>query len=99
MELAGPINRDKFIIFYHYLDHGTNYHVATIAPNRTTEQAIEKLNMAWINWADAATEFNSEQFEQYIQSMAIKSTIKPPTGTLADGKIRETWWDTSKHAP
>ena len=72
--------------FYHYLDHGTNYHVATIAPNRTTEQAIEKLNMAWINWAgapnefmaDAATEFNSEKFEQYIQSMGIKSTIIPP---------------------
>eukprot|EP00435_Cladocopium_sp_Y103_P069198 s167_g32.t2 len=72
--------------FYHYLDHGTNYHVAMIAPNRTTEHAIDKLNMAWINWAgppnefiaDSATEFNSEGFEKYLQSMGVKGTIIPP---------------------
>ena len=72
--------------FYHYLDYGTNYHVAVIAPNRTAEHAIEKLNMAWVNWAgppnefmaDAATEFESEAFSQYLQTLGVKSTIIPP---------------------
>ena len=80
-------NRDgKVFHFYHYLDHGTNYHVAVIAPNRTAEQAIEKLNAAWINWAgppnefmaDAATEFNSDSFDKYLQALGVKSTIIPP---------------------
>ena len=72
--------------FYHYLDYGTNYHVAIIAPNRTAEHAIEKLNTAWVNWAgppnefmaDAATEFESEAFSQYLQTLGVKSTIIPP---------------------
>eukprot|EP00435_Cladocopium_sp_Y103_P071350 s168_g37.t1 len=80
-------NKDgKVFHFYHYLDHGTNYHVAVIAPNRTAEHAIDKLNAAWINWAgppnefmaDAATEFDSETFSQYLQTLGIKSTITPP---------------------
>ena len=72
--------------FYHCLDHGTNYHVAIVAPNRTSEIAIDKLNAAWINWAgppnefmaDAATEFSSDKFEQYLQMMGTKCTIIPP---------------------
>lgn len=72
--------------FYHYLDYGTNYHVAVIAPNRTAEHAIEKLNAAWVNWAgppnefmaDAATEFESEVFSQYLQTLGVKTTIIPP---------------------
>eukprot|EP00435_Cladocopium_sp_Y103_P016264 s1455_g4.t1 len=72
--------------FYHYLDHGTNYHVAVIAPNRTAESAIDKLNAGWINWAgppnefmaDSATEFDSEMFSQYLQTLGVKPTIIPP---------------------
>ena len=43
--------------FYHYLDHGTNDHVAVIAPSRTAEQAIEKLNTAWVKLAGPPNEF------------------------------------------
>ena len=72
--------------FYHFLDHGTNYHTATIAPNRTTEKAIEKLTVGWLTWAgppnemmaDSATEFNCEQFANFLQQLNVKCTIIPP---------------------
>ena len=72
--------------FYHFLDHGTNNHTATIAPNRTTEKAIEKLTVGWLTWAgppnemmaDSATEFNCEQFANFLQQLNVKCTIIPP---------------------
>jgi hypothetical protein len=88
-------NKDgKVLHFYHFLDHGTNYHVATVAPSRSAEQAIEKLNAAWINWAgppnefmaDAATEFNSEVFDRYLQTLGTKSTIIPPNAHWQMGR-------------
>ena len=73
-------------IIYHVLDHGTNYHTATIAPNSTTEKAIEKLTTGWLAWAgppnemmaDSATEFNCEQFANFLQQLNVKCTIVPP---------------------
>lgn len=79
--------------FYHYLDHGTNYHVAMIAPNRA-EDAKGKFVLGWLNWAgppnellvDSATEFTSEQFEEFAQSMNIKCTVAPPQAHWQMGK-------------
>ena len=72
--------------FYHYLDHGTNFQVATPAPSRAAEQAIEKFTGAWLMWAgppnelitDAGTEFASEAFGQFMQQNGIKLTVIPP---------------------
>lgn len=72
--------------FYHYLDHGTNFQVATPAPSRAAEQAMEKFTGAWLMWAgppnelitDAGTEFTSEVFGQFMQQNGIKLTVIPP---------------------
>ena len=72
--------------FYHYLDLGTNFQVATPAPSRAADQAIEKFTSAWLMWAgppnemitDAGTEFTSEAFGQFMQQNGIKLTVIPP---------------------
>eukprot|EP00435_Cladocopium_sp_Y103_P024990 s1678_g6.t1 len=61
--------------FYHYLDHGTNYHVATVAPNRTTEHAIDKLNAAWVNWAGPPNEFMADAASEIWTWLAIQTPI------------------------
>eukprot|EP00435_Cladocopium_sp_Y103_P021628 s655_g5.t1 len=84
----------KNMHFYHFLDHGTNYHTANIAPNRTTDRAIENLTTGWLSWAgppnelmaDSATEFNSEAFEMFMRQMNIKCTIVPPQAHWQLGK-------------
>ena len=84
----------KNMHFYHFLDHGTNYHTANIAPNRTTERAIENLTSGWLSWAgppneilaDSATEFNSEAFEVFMRQMNIKCSIVPPQAHWQLGK-------------
>ena len=72
--------------FYHVIDAGSNYHVAFSAPNRSSSNAIELLMSNWINWAgppvemtfDSATEFNSEEFQEFLQRLNIKrNTISP----------------------
>ena len=76
----------KTFHYYHFLDHGTNYHTAVIAPNRTTEKAIEKLTIGWLSWAgppnefiaDSATEFNNEVFGKFLQQFNTKGIIIPP---------------------
>ena len=70
----------KTFHYYHFLDHGTNYHTAVIAPNRTTEKAIEKVTLGWLSWAgppnefvaDSATEFNNEAFGRFLQQFNTK---------------------------
>ena len=74
-------SKDRFH-FYHYIDHGTNYHTATIAPNRTTEWAMEKITAGWLSWAgppnevvaDSATEFNNSEFAQFLRQFNTKLT-------------------------
>ena len=76
----------KTFHYYHFLDHGTNYHTAVIAPNRTTEKAIEKVTLGWLSWAgppnefvaDSATEFNNEAFGRFLQQFNTKGRIIPP---------------------
>ena len=71
---------------YHDIDHGTNYHTATIAPNRTIEWALEKITVGWLSWAgppneviaDSTTEFNNPEFDQFLRQFNTKLTIIPP---------------------
>lgn len=84
----------KKMHFYHFLDHGTNYHTASIAPNRTTERAIENMTTGWLAWAgppneilaDSATEFNNEAFEMFMRQMNVRCTIIPPQAHWQLGK-------------
>ena len=71
---------------YHVLDQATNYHVAVPAPSRAADQVIERLPEACFHWAgppnlivtDAATEFESEAFEAFLQRYDVKiNTIAP----------------------
>ena len=86
-------NKERFH-FYHYIDHGTNYHTATIAPNRTTEWAMEKITVGWLSWAgppnevvaDSATEFNNPEFAQFLRQFNTKLTIIPPQAHWQLGK-------------
>ena len=86
-------NKERFH-FYHYIDHGTNYHTATIAPNRTTEWAMEKITAGWLSWAgppnevaaDSATEFNNPEFAQFLRQFNTKLTIIPPQAHWQLGK-------------
>lgn len=67
--------------FYHFVDQSTNFHTAIVAPSRTSEQAIRSVTQGWLSWAgppsmlvtDAATEFMSEEFQQFLQKHNIKS--------------------------
>lgn len=72
----------KLYHFYHVIDYSTNFHVAKYAPNRSTENAIQVLQQAWLTWAgspnelviDAASELNSEVFTVFTQRNNIKCT-------------------------
>ena len=72
--------------FYHFVDHGTNFQVASCAPSRTTESAIRTLTQGWIRWAgppgmictDSAGEFVAEGYESFLQKHGIKLRVIPP---------------------
>eukprot|EP00435_Cladocopium_sp_Y103_P018806 s1370_g4.t1 len=79
---------------YHVVDWATNFHMANVAPSRTTEDAIAALMNMWISWAgvpgeilvDAASEFNSESFAQFLQEHNIRSTTISPEAHFQNGK-------------
>ena len=80
---------------YHFLDHGTNYHTAVVAPNRSADRAMERLTAGWLSWAgppnevitDSATEFMSEEFQQMMKQFNIKCTNIPPGAHWQMGKV------------
>ena len=79
--------------FYHFIDYGTNYHTAVIAPNRA--EAQERLINGWLNWAgppneillDSATEFLSQQFVEFLQGMNVRCQVIPPDAHWQLGRI------------
>ena len=85
---------NKTFHFYHFLDHGTNYHTAIVAPNRSTDRAVERFIAGWLTWAgppnelltDSATEFTAAEFGQQIQQLNIKCTNIPPGAHWQLGK-------------
>eukprot|EP00435_Cladocopium_sp_Y103_P033991 s557_g8.t1 len=80
--------------FYHLLDQATNYHVAIPAPSRSADQAIAKVSDAWFQWAgppntlimDAATEFNSEAFDEFLQRHDVKGITTSPHAHWQNGR-------------
>ena len=86
--------RGQSFHFYHVLDQATNYHVAVPAPSRAAEQAVQKITEAWFQWAgppnsmimDSATEFTSEQFEEFLQRHDVKSTVTCPNAHWQNGR-------------
>ena len=84
----------KKMHLYHVIDHGTNYHTAIIAPNRSSESAIECLHQMWLCWAgmpneivtDAATEFESEEFQAMLQRNGVESVVTNPDSHWQLGK-------------
>ena len=81
--------------FYHILDAGSNYHVATCAPSRTSESLLEILGRSWISWAgppaemlvDSATEMNSTEFQNAMHRLNVKCTTICPEAHWQNGKI------------
>ena len=79
--------------FYHFIDHGTNYHTAVIAPNRAEIQ--ERFIAGWLNWAgtpntvlmDSASEFLSSSFQEYMQSLNVQFVVVPPDAHWQVGRI------------
>ena len=81
--------------FYHFLDQSSLYHTAVCAPSRTAESASMCLSQGWIGWAgppgllclDSATEFTSEQFQQFLQRHGIKSRTSAPEAHWQNSRI------------
>ena len=79
--------------FYHFIDYGTNFHTAVIAPNRAEVQ--EKFVSGWMNWAgppneillDSATEFLSQPFEEFLQTLGVQCQVIPPDAHWQLGRI------------
>ena len=80
--------------FYHLLDQATNYHVAIPAPSRSADQAINKVSDAWFLWAgppnalimDAATEFTSEDFGNFLQRHEVRGITTSPHAHWQNGR-------------
>ena len=78
----------------HIIDFGTSFHVACVAPNRTSENAIQNITTSWLQWAgapnemivDSGTEFNSEDFTQFLQRYNIKGTTIVIEGHWQNGR-------------
>ena len=81
--------------FYHVIDYSTSFHVAAIAPNRSSNSVIEFLGNQWIAWAgppvellvDSATEFNSHEMDSFCQSFNICKSTTCPEAHWQNGRI------------
>ena len=68
---------------YHFVDQSTGYQTAVCSPSRSSDMAIRAVIQGWISWAgapsqlclDAATEFNSEIFMNFLQKHNIKGRV------------------------
>ena len=86
---------NKTFHFYHLLDAGTNYHIAIVAPSKTSEDLINLINQHWISWAgppseitvDSGTEMNSSEFATFLQRFNIRSTTTVPDAHWQSGRI------------
>ena len=86
--------KGKVFHMYHVLDWGTNFHMASIAPSRSTEDFIKVFMNMWPSWAgspgeilvDAGSEFNSEEFMEFLQSHNIRGTTISPEAHFQNGR-------------
>ena len=81
--------------FYHVIDWSTNFHAASIAPSKTSENMINAIGQMWLSWAgipgeipvDAGSEFSCEDFMTFLQSCNIRATTTSPEAHHQNGKI------------
>ena len=81
--------------FYHVIDYSTSFHVAAIAPNRSTPSVIDFLGNHWISWAGppvellvgSTTEFNSHELDQFCQSFNISKSTTCPEALWQNGRV------------
>ena len=79
---------------YHIVDWATSFHAASIAPSRSSEEAINTVITLWLSWAgapsemivDAGTEFNSEEFSAFVQKHNIKLTTISSEAHFQNGR-------------
>lgn len=69
----------KQFFFYHYLDHATNFHLASHTHQTDADGAFTALSKTWIQWAgpcrelvvDGASELCAERFSELAQQQDI----------------------------
>ena len=84
----------KTFHFYHILDQATNFHVATPAPSRAAENAVQCVAESWFQWAgppnmlvtDAGTEFTSSLFMEFAQKNDVKLVTAAPHAHWQNGR-------------
>ena len=80
--------------FYHVIDWATNFQAACIAPSRTSTDTISNVISMWFSWAgspaelvvDAGTEFQSDEFVEFVQRYNIKLIPTAPEAHFQHGK-------------
>lgn len=88
-------SRGQQFHFYHFLDPHTMYHTAVVSMSRTSSNAIRALNVGWMLWAgppailclDGATEFTSEEFQDFLQKTNIKGNVIATEGHWQNAHI------------
>lgn len=88
-------NQGKTYHLYHMLDAGSNFHVAVVAPSKSSEDLIDIISKHWISWAgppselflDAGTEMNSTLFEQFTHRLGIRCNTSEPDSHWKNGRI------------
>ena len=87
-------SKGKNFHVYHVVDWATSFHSAAIAPSRGSTEAINNLITMWLSWAgapgemivDAGTEFNSEEFANFVQQHNVKLTTISPEAHFQNGR-------------
>ena len=80
--------------FYHVVDWATNFQAACIAPSRNSTDTIGNLITMWFSWAgspselfvDPGTEFQSDEFQEFVQQHNIKLITTAPEAHFQHGK-------------
>ena len=80
--------------FYHVVDWATNYQAACIAPSRNSSDTISNVINMWLSWAgapaemvvDSGTEFQSDEFQEFVQKYNVKLITTAPEAHYQHGK-------------
>eukprot|EP00435_Cladocopium_sp_Y103_P029044 s3886_g7.t1 len=88
-------SQGKSFHIYHFIDAGSNFHVAAASPASTTEALIACLQQFWVSWAgppnemivDSGTEMNSAEFTDFTQRFGIKCNTTCPEAHWQNGKV------------
>ena len=79
---------------YHVVDWATNFQAASIAPSRSSPDTIGNIITMWFSWAgspaemvvDAGTEFQSDEFVDFVQQYNIRLIPTAPEAHFQHGK-------------